>query len=632
MIRKYESHVIMHLELFICSIHQLRHPSRRVLFFGCAITKTVSLESDEACVPFRLLIPVFRIRCLQIAETPEMESPSARDALVEAQEDSTSVEDSASSSDVATTSSTTGATMTTATTTVPSSADVTAARLAESEDLVCERLDERTDEEIVVERQSSDYSCLQVDLKISKEDAVRDGGLNDVSPEVSSSDGRVIEDQPSKVSPGRKRPAGSDFLPIGAEMKKIGVEISEEEAIQLRNDVRRLSPVLVSLRERTLGEVSFTSESCLFGDETRSNALPSDDPRSGGLARRDEEISPSTAECTEKADERTVGEKKVSPRCDGSSTASAENSAEVSQPSIYRQFFVVLNHIDQTNVCSHVTRNDSLQPVEQDKIGEEKQEEKGKKCSSKSKKNPKKSWQSDSSSTKSRTCKPTKSEPHYPVMKTCAVVLERISESKRLEDATTKEQPIGGKLADNEEVASGGEDSRVSQHELDSSETVPSSPEEPAEETSADVAEGADTETETETGSDSSEVSAMTTNIRLRDVPSDQLPCAEVSPLCCVEMAPIMTRLETERPEPYTEDSAESLALATGARDEVRSDGSDSGLGSEIPGDPGPAPAPESDSETSFLDRIPDDILSDKEKGNDHGSCCEREICADDSA
>lgn len=74
-----------------------------------------------------------------------------------------------------------------------------------------------------------------------------------------------------------------------------------------------------------------------------------------------------------------------------------------------------------------------------------------------------------------------------------------------------------------------------------------------------------------------------------------------------------MTRLQ-DGPESFTEDSAESLALVAGARDEVRSDGSDSGLGSEMPGEAGQAAAPESDSETSFLDRIPDDILSDKDK------------------
>ncbi|KAF7996491.1 hypothetical protein HCN44_002123 [Aphidius gifuensis] len=77
----------------------------------------------------------------------------------------------------------------------------------------------------------------------------------------------------------------------------------------------------------------------------------------------------------------------------------------------------------------------------------------------------------------------------------------------------------------------------------------------------------------------------------------------------------ILTRLEAVQPEAFTEDSAESMTLTTGgAVDEVRSDGSDSGLGSELPGDQGPAPAQESDSETSFLDRIPDDILTDKEK------------------
>ncbi|XP_014598024.1 PREDICTED: uncharacterized protein LOC106783739 isoform X2 [Polistes canadensis] len=157
--------------------------------------------------------------------------------------------------------------------------------------------------------------------------------------------------------------------------------------------------------------------------------------------------------------------------------------------------------------------------------------------------------------------------------------------------------------------------------DLDSSETAtPGSPGE-ALEASTDIQEAIDTETETETGSDSSELPSSMSTVRIRGTScerediTDAANCQENENLCCDEIASeIITRLEPEKPEPFTEDSAESLALTTGARDEVRSDGSDSGLGSEIPGDPGPAPAPESDSETSFLDRIPDDILSDKEK------------------
>ncbi|XP_043495758.1 uncharacterized protein LOC122519971 isoform X2 [Polistes fuscatus] len=157
--------------------------------------------------------------------------------------------------------------------------------------------------------------------------------------------------------------------------------------------------------------------------------------------------------------------------------------------------------------------------------------------------------------------------------------------------------------------------------DLDSSETAtPGSPGE-ALEASTDIQEAIDTETETETGSDSSELPSSMSTVRIRGTScerediTDAANCPENENLCCDEIASeIITRLEPEKPEPFTEDSAESLALTTGARDEVRSDGSDSGLGSEIPGDPGPAPAPESDSETSFLDRIPDDILSDKEK------------------
>ena len=76
----------------------------------------------------------------------------------------------------------------------------------------------------------------------------------------------------------------------------------------------------------------------------------------------------------------------------------------------------------------------------------------------------------------------------------------------------------------------------------------------------------------------------------------------------------IMTRLD--RPDgPFTDDSAESLALAAAVRDEVRSDGSDSGLGNEMPNEPCPASAAvEGDPDAFFLDRIPDGLLSHKDK------------------
>ncbi|XP_076168993.1 AXIN1 up-regulated 1 isoform X2 [Ptiloglossa arizonensis] len=219
------------------------------------------------------------------------------------------------------------------------------------------------------------------------------------------------------------------------------------------------------------------------------------------------------------------------------------------------------------------------------------------------------------------------SSPSSSGMKDCKVVLARMMSPKPVKTAVEKltkndtaSRAVIKNLRENEEVVYTSS-SHVTENlqplnNLVSSETTPTSPVETLEPT-VDVPEAVDTETETETGSDSSEVSM--TNVRLRscddDAVSDQISCPESESMCCVDINPeIITRLEAERPEAFTEDSAESLALATGARDEVRSDGSDSGLGSEIPGDPGPAPAPESDSETSFLDRIPDDILSDKEK------------------
>ncbi|XP_043259894.1 microtubule-associated protein futsch [Colletes gigas] len=218
-----------------------------------------------------------------------------------------------------------------------------------------------------------------------------------------------------------------------------------------------------------------------------------------------------------------------------------------------------------------------------------------------------------------KTPSPEEQSPSSNAMKECKVMLARVRTAvENLIKDETASRAVIKNLGENEEVVFTSLSSSVENlqplNNLDTSEVTPGSPElEP----SADVPEAVDTETETETGSDSSEVSV--TNVRLRgcddDPVSDQISCPESESMCCVDInSEIITRLEAERPEAFTEDSAESLALATGARDEVRSDGSDSGLGSEIPGDHGPAPAPESDSETSFLDRIPDDILSDKEK------------------
>lgn len=646
-----------------------------------------------------------------MVETPEMESPSARqDCLVEAQEDSTSVEHEPGS--VLSPSETTS---TTAATTPPAADDVAenerrsvTRNSCENLTMVCERLDEKpNDEGRSEDEQSSDYSRvlkqeeekeIDMNVKMGKED---ESDSTEKPLQLEELSGVNFENAKTETAAGvsRKRPAGSDFLPIGAEIKRIGVEISEEEATQLRNDVRRLSPVLVSQRERTLGEVSLTAESCLFGMDGTGNDVPeiSLSPRNDSeikdvaveketLSRID--ASSLSTECADSNNEdmsdRAIGkvnydsEEEIlgaaSPsRCNGldgvamprsddvadasgeiascvstdSSVVEATSPAALSSPTC-RRLVVVLNRCEKVDLKKKEIENLGKSGCDfiAEKNSSESRSSVDEECNSQMKETPKKQrWQGDNCTP---TTRPKRSEltenvqspDGSPVLKNCTVVLERISEvrqahtengeedtriSKKIEKESVAPVAVIGKLEEDEEVvltsSSSANENAPTSHELDSTETMPSSPEETQEAPPVDVAEAVDTETETETGSDSSEVSLSIAGIReLRDVDvaSSELPCSEAErgDLCCVEvaMAPIMTRLETERPEPYTEDSAESLALATGARDEVRSDGSDSGLGNELAGDPGPAPAPESDSETSFLDRLPDDILSDKEK------------------
>ncbi|XP_011059821.1 PREDICTED: uncharacterized protein LOC105149241 [Acromyrmex echinatior] len=716
-----------------------------------------------------------------MAETPEMESPSARqDCFVEAQEDSTSVEAEAEGAPAP------GGMISTMITTTTTDAgdndyDATCPSVVPDscEDLVmvCERLDEKPEDEEFEARQSSDKPeasqdeeekekkeekeanmDLTVDKKADEENQKdeisaksTENTLQELegSSRMPDSENRDIDESSELWENGieksdvvssdvsRKRPAASDFLPIGTEIKRIGIEISEEQATQLRNDVRRLSPVLVSLRERTLGEVSLTSESCLFGDELDGRITPrssagsfiANDSRNQDVDQNREKqdaseekeeekeaigkIDSDPSECTSSGDVEatlncvsrkleysegeitTFGVDVASPifsksdNLDGTKTEFCQDdirdanvainvgsesctpikkhvgeeamSPTVPSSPICRNLSIVLNRIENddlkkksalidTNVDENiwnyvVGESSSCSNGKRNFVEEERDSFKA--TSETSEKSPKKQrWQSPSNNsspmTRSKKCESiesVRSPDSGMVLKKCKVVLERMNQDtghpSQLENAEEsgasreiekddESAPVAviGKLEEDEEVvlvssSPTAEDSRVS-NELDSSETMPSSPEETPE-VSVDVAEGVDTETETETGSDSSEVSPITSirhELRDVDMAPDQLPCSEGVTLCCVEaMAPIMTRLEADRPEAYTEDSAESLALATGARDEVRSDGSDSGLGNEIPGDPGPAPAPESDSETSFLDRLPDDILSDKEKG-----------------
>jgi len=653
-----------------------------------------------------------------MAETPEMESPSAHQAcLVEAQEDSTSVEAdelvNASSSAMAD---------------MNGDAECGSAESDKenSVTMVCQRLneelkDEREPEEGHLnelsqkpeeeeEEEEEKEEEVELELKMPEEISEESNAMSPMDPFRSDESSRiddtldqVPQDQQARCekssSSSRKRPADNDFLPINAEIKRIGVEISEEQATQLRNDVRRLSPVLVSLRERTLGEVSLTSKSCLLGDELDNKAILKDKDISEKLYERGHHFQ--LQQTDQDSREFSFGEEKkqekeevridVMPQrykdnnrniaedltdcasgkinyekesldlvmapsvilesnrmaIESNSNASCASNMKMidssNSPSpIFRRLTVMLNRIEETDMKKNSTNknpDENCAKIEDSSRSSRRwnfMEEEQNSHVAEARENQKKPrCQNDSSPmTRSKRYKSMEEIRSPNSLRECKVILERIDNVQQSQPDTVMavESPQRGEGEESTSAAIGkpGEDEEMplasspvgnnnqASHELDLSETMPSSPE-VTPDASVDVAEGADTETETETGSDSSEVSPIASIRELRDVDMStehQLPCVEGEPLCCVEtMAPIMTRLEAERPEAYTEDSAESLALATGARDEVRSDGSDSGLGNEIPGDPGPAPAPESDSETSFLDRLPDDILSDKEKG-----------------
>lgn len=125
---------------------------------------------------------------------------------------------------------------------------------------------------------------------------------------------------------------------------------------------------------------------------------------------------------------------------------------------------------------------------------------------------------------------------------------------------------------------------------------------------------------ETESASEGSEDVSSTSQIEFQSCAASEGGGEEVRGCQESDLVEVEERrLELERPEVFTEDSAESLGTAAGAGDEVRSDGSDSGLGSEVPGELGVVPTQESDSETSFLDKIPEDVLGEKDDGKDEG-------------
>nr|XP_034175427.1 uncharacterized protein LOC117602050 isoform X1 [Osmia lignaria]XP_034175428.1 uncharacterized protein LOC117602050 isoform X1 [Osmia lignaria] len=546
---------------------------------------------------------------------------------------------------------------------------------------------------------------LDMGLKLGKQkkEAGESNESEDSSSTVQCPDEQGENEVPEFVTSSpvcRKRPA-TDFLPINAEIKRIGMEVTENETTQVRSDVRRISPVLVSLRERTLGEISLSSSSCLFDDDTNGRCISrssrilddsftgvcrlndslslensvqvNDDPVTTADSSKSEHRVDGTAsekdKCTESKEKKTLENPFIdedscyslprdSPGRDLNScqqpkqceepiesspyngASSCERSANPIDGSSFPNLIVLLERMDahspmlkeqKRTIVKKKPKSTTCKDVDSAEAKTEPEDSSKDSCSMQRRVLERGDQLLDSSEVHSpNIVRDMPCSPSINGMKQCKVILEKLILSHPVdmteqkfcpETEETKAKVVVKELGEDEEMVfasalSAGKENPRPVNNLDSSEATPSSPEETLE-PATEVPEVVDTETETETGSDSSEVSSM--NARLRgcddDTVSDQISCPESESMCCVDIGPeIITRLESERPEAFTEDSAESLALATGARDEVRSDGSDSGLGSEIPGESGPAPAPESDSETSFLDRIPDDILSDKEK------------------
>ncbi|KAK9308741.1 hypothetical protein QLX08_001356 [Tetragonisca angustula] len=692
-------------------------------------------------------------------QTLQMESPSAPDCLIEAQEDSTSA-GSAETIDASslTVSSSVSSPATSRNESTERDNDVDSQEFASIESCETSVASEASNDSSPGEGQLdiSDMGLklgkdkkqlrntdddVEVKLNVSVDERARSTPtptpmsplVQCIEKETRESDMKVLDNNDGGFVASsplcRKRPA-SDFLPINAEIKRIDVEIPENDSNQVRSDVRRISPVLVSLRERTLGEISLSSDSCLFDDDVNSRCISRNsriiddlltsacrlsttivdgfqtDHGIEGAACVDSEhriirreaTSPE-GECTNGSVEEALAEPCKKLEYPGSAFIDEDSCCSLSRESPERNISkcqepkqceepieecscddtmptsdacattpVVNKQVKQNSLphlivkMEHVDLSKYLSPDRKNAkytvVSSKKKQKKNTACNDD---DGNVAVRTDSKDTLKEVCcvvescaykknvEKTESQDHKEkptdspvasnlkqtkltksssigVVKECKVVLQRITlpvrttSTEKSENEETGPRSAMEKLENDEKIVFPSSLSPVenlqSLNNLDSSETTLGSP--VMLEPTADVSETIDTETETETGSDSSEIPTMT-SVPLRgcedDAASDQISCQESESMCCVDINPeIISRLEPERPEAFTEDSAESLALAAGARDEVRSDGSDSGLGSEIPGDSGPAPVPESDSETSFLDRIPDDILSDKEK------------------
>lgn len=401
-----------------------------------------------------------------------------------------------------------------------------------------------------------------------------------------------------------------DFLPMKTEIKKMGVEISDEKAEQLKNDIRRLSPEVVSLRERTLGEISLTPDSSFYeiGESDHHPTIEKNIEESPGSKSSDENSS----QDNDKTDREAVVRLFRVEISASNKSASWWSSSSISDTGEGR-----FKSEESVEFDSKVVNGDELVMAIQDQSS-----------------SASNGVISDSVGENESTLvvDDVRTEPKITDSSTKEVKsgdINNVENSKNigtnfLPTTSTTSRAVIQKLADDEEIVFTG--ANVSHIQLQSSSSSASPtmnglgfvvvyPETSDVCNSREITDDPLRDIETETDSDcSSETTSIqapanpdcieslqTSDDQLQDVSTDMIIACD--------------RIEPEGPQTFTEDSAESLALAAGSRDEVRSDGSDSGLGGEIPGDPGPTPAPESDSETSFLDRIPDEILSDKDKG-----------------
>ncbi|XP_014204229.1 uncharacterized protein LOC106636361 [Copidosoma floridanum] len=419
------------------------------------------------------------------------------------------------------------------------------------------------------------------------------------TPTVPGTETTSDHSQAASTSSARRRPT-SDFQPLGS-------EVSAEVAQQLKKDVRRLSPVHVSQRERTLGEISLFSSPLLDAlGETEPESAPVDKCASVAVVAEDIEKSSATD---------TVLRERVSSVADdcsgnfnndinnsdgfssggvggaiaGSVTGDGDNTSGDASSSSRRELVIRLSRVDGKSPSSVASPTPATASSEEFELLT--------------------GVMAENSDPSALAAVPLDSPPACPfgtnlVLERCNApgYSEERSLSRAFDSEPSTPRPgailspdpttivtklsIGNEIEFSSSVA-GTSSAGRSVHCGTSSPSIPL----PVFNVEAE-------ENDLDGGSDSSDV--LSTIVAAEGVVVAALAEDGLSQA-------IISRLEQDRPVPFTEDSAESLTLVS--RDEVRSDGSDSGLGNEMA-----AAAPESDSETSFLDRIPDDILLDKDK------------------